>query len=47
MADAILKLVCRDIGGDHQRVHDKQTKYSGMTFKHALVPVTSLKSRRR
>ncbi len=28
-----------DIGGDRQRVHDIQTKASGLTFKHVLLPV--------
>jgi DNA-directed RNA polymerase subunit RPC12/RpoP len=39
MEDTIYQLVCQDIGGDHQRVHQKQTRYSGMTFKHTLVPI--------
>lgn len=29
----------RDIGGDHQRVTTKRTKYSAITFKHLLMPV--------
>ena len=39
MEQTIYNLICQDIGGDQQRVHDKQTKYSGMTFKHTLMPV--------
>ena len=35
----IHRLICRDIGGDHQRVDDKKTKYSAITFKHLLLPV--------
>jgi len=29
----------RDIGGDHQRVHDVNTRYSEVKFKHVLLPV--------
>ncbi len=29
----------RDIGGDEQRIHDVATHYSGITFKHLLLPV--------
>src|SRR5262245_12022681 len=39
MEQTIYQLICQDIGGDHQRVHQKQTRYSGLTFKHTLVPV--------
>jgi DNA-directed RNA polymerase subunit RPC12/RpoP len=28
-----------DIGGDEQRVHDIQTRYSDVTFKHLLLPI--------
>jgi DNA-directed RNA polymerase subunit RPC12/RpoP len=31
--------VCSDIGGDEQRVHNISTSYSGITFKHLLLPV--------
>lgn len=31
--------VRHDIGGDEQRVHDVQTDYSNITFKHLLLPV--------
>jgi ribosomal protein S27E len=31
--------VCRDIGGDEQRVHSISTSYSAVTFKHLLLPV--------
>jgi DNA-directed RNA polymerase subunit RPC12/RpoP len=39
MEATIYNLICQDIGGDQQRVHGKQTKYSGLTFKHTLVPI--------
>lgn len=39
MEPTIYRLVCRDIGGDHQRVHSKQTRYSAVTFKPLLLPV--------
>jgi len=29
----------RDIGGDHQRVHSVDTRYSDVKFKHVLLPV--------
>jgi LSD1 subclass zinc finger protein len=32
-------LVCRDIGGDVQRVHQVSTRYSDVKFKHVLLPV--------
>ena len=31
--------VRRDIGGDEQRVHQKQTSYNQVTFKHVLLPI--------
>jgi hypothetical protein len=31
--------VCRDIGGDEQRVSNVSTNYTGVTFKHLLLPV--------
>jgi Primosomal protein N'' (replication factor Y) - superfamily II helicase len=31
--------VCRDIGGDEQRVHNVSTNYSDITFKHLLLPI--------
>jgi hypothetical protein len=31
--------VRRDIGGDEQRIHNISTHYSGITFKHILLPV--------
>jgi len=39
MQPTIHSLVCRDIGGDHQRVETTDTRYQGVTFKHCLLPV--------
>jgi hypothetical protein len=39
MAPGIDSDVRRDIGGDEQRVHDIQTSYSAITFKHILLPI--------
>lgn len=39
MAGVIDGDVRRDIGGDEQRVHNVQTQYSGISFKHILLPV--------
>jgi hypothetical protein len=36
---AIQTDVRRDIGGDEQRIHNVSTHYSGITFKHLLLPV--------
>ena len=38
-AGVIRNDVSRDIGGDEQRIHDIATQYSGVTFKHLLLPV--------
>lgn len=35
----IRSLVCRDIGGDEQRILSLQTRYDDITFKHLLLPV--------
>ena len=35
----IINLIRRDIGGDHQQIGTKRTRYSGITFKHLLLPV--------
>ena len=35
----ITRLVYRDIGGDQQRIDDKKSRYSAITFKHILLPV--------
>ena len=39
MAGTIHWDVCRDIGGDEQRVHSISTDCSAITFKHILLPV--------
>ncbi len=39
MAQVIRQDVRRDIGGDGQRIHDVQTRYANISFKHVLLPV--------
>ncbi len=39
MEPAIHSTICRDIGGDHQRVSSTDTRYFNITFKHILLPV--------
>jgi DNA-directed RNA polymerase subunit RPC12/RpoP len=39
MESEIRGLVRRDIGGDAQRVHNQQTRYSAVTFKPLLLPL--------
>lgn len=39
MDEHIRQLICRDIGGDHQRISSKHTQYSNLTFKHILLPI--------
>lgn len=39
MDPTIRQTVCRNIGGDHQRINSLQTKYDQITFKHLLLPV--------
>lgn len=39
MAHVIRRDVRHDIGGDRQRVHDIQTRYADVSFKHVLLPV--------
>src|SRR5262249_30200992 len=39
MENEITGLICRDIGGDHQRIDWRQTHYVGVTFKHTLLPI--------
>ncbi len=29
--------ICQDIGGDHQRIHSKDTEYNNITFKHTFA----------
>jgi DNA-directed RNA polymerase subunit RPC12/RpoP len=39
--ERVADLVRRDIGGDHQRIHDVATRCSDIAFKHILLPVWS------
>ncbi len=39
MVHVIRRDVIRDIGGDQQRIHDIQTRYADVSFKHVLLPV--------
>lgn len=39
MEPTIVQLIHQDIGGDHQRIEEKNTRYLGVTFKHCLLPV--------
>jgi len=39
MKPFIRKTICRDIGGDQQRIHRTSTNYDNITFKHILLPV--------
>lgn len=39
MSPTLHALICRDIGGDAQRVERATTEYSGITFKHILLPI--------
>jgi len=39
MDGVIRQTICRDIGGDHQRIDSVDTQYENVTFKHTLLPV--------
>lgn len=39
MRPEIEQTVCRDIGGDHQRIGSLDTRYFDVTYKHILLPV--------
>jgi hypothetical protein len=39
MDGVIRQTICRDIGGDHQRIASVETQYENVTFKHTLLPV--------
>src|SRR5439155_13379858 len=39
VAGTIRQLCCQDIGGDHQRLDEVNTKHLGVIFKHSLLPV--------
>ena len=39
MEVAIRRSVCRDIGGDEQRISSLKTQHANVTFKHILLPI--------
>ena len=39
MQPTLRHLICREIGGDEQRINSMQTQYSAITFKHILLPI--------
>ena len=39
MSNEIRSAICRQIGGDHQRISSVNTSYSQVTFKHVLLPI--------
>jgi hypothetical protein len=39
MDEAINSSVCKDIGGDHQRIFSLKTVYNDIKFKHILLPI--------
>jgi len=39
MDEAIRETVCKDIGGDHQRINVVKSQFADITFKHLLLPV--------
>ncbi len=39
MEEVIVSTIRSDIGGDEQRIHDKRTRYSDLSFKHILLPI--------
>ena len=39
MQPEIDSTICRDIGGDEQRITGKESEYTDITFKHLLLPV--------
>ncbi len=39
MQNTIDNSIRADIGGDHQRIHSKNTTYNNITFKHTLLPL--------
>ena len=41
MDEQIYQDICRDIGGDHQRIHQVQTRHNQTTYKHCLLPIWS------
>ncbi|WP_051906654.1 hypothetical protein [Methylomarinum vadi] len=47
MDGVIYRDIAFDIGGDHQRIHQVQTRHSDTTYKHCLLPVWSAAFRYR
>lgn len=47
MQPVIRSTICRDIGGDHQRIERMSPSYHRITFKHILLPVWTLAYRYR
>jgi DNA-directed RNA polymerase subunit RPC12/RpoP len=39
MEPTIVSLIHQDIGGDHQQITTKHTRYLAVTFKHCLLPI--------
>lgn len=39
MEEEIRAAICRDIGGDHQRIASMQPRYMNISFKHILLPI--------
>lgn len=39
MSGTIRQSICRDIGGDHQRIISAKTNYENITFRYLLLPV--------
>lgn len=39
MDGTIRTTICRDIGGDHQRISSSNSQYENVTFKHILLPL--------
>lgn len=39
MEEVIRDAICRDIGGDHQRIIAMQPHYNNVSFKHILLPI--------
>lgn len=47
-ADSLLRTdIRREIGGDHQRIHQMDVQYDAVTYKHVLLPVWTLVYRYR
>ena len=38
MQPGVVRAIEGDIGGDHQRIHNRRTRYTAVTFKHLLLP---------